>query len=117
MPSSATQRRLVTSRCACGGEGGGGRGPWPQRYCQNGFILLHDEDLNKYPMLLTLSQVKLAEKDAQLMGGFGEMSRLRDLDDDLGIPMVTMPRSRDVSVIDALVMGGSMGLAWGDKDD
>ena len=56
-------------------------------------------------MLLTLSQVKLAEKDAQLMGGFGEMSRLRDLDDDLGIPMVTMPRSRDVSVIDALIMG------------
>jgi hypothetical protein len=39
-------------------------------------------------------QVKLAEKDAQLMGGFGDMSRLKDLDDDLGIPMIMMPPSQ-----------------------
>jgi hypothetical protein len=44
-------------------------------------------------------QVRLAEKDAQLMGGFGEMSRLRDLEDDLCIPaMIMMPRSRDVRI-------------------
>lgn len=31
---------------------------------------------------------KLAEKDAQLMGGFGSPTRLKDMDDDLGLPMV-----------------------------
>ena len=50
------------------------------------------------------TQVRLAEKDAQLMGGFGEMSRLRDMEDDLGIPMVMMPPSR--------VRGGG-GMHWG----
>jgi hypothetical protein len=45
---------------------------------------------------------KLAEKDAALMGGFGDMHRLRDPDDDLGIPMVTMPTSQ-------VWLGGALG--------
>jgi hypothetical protein len=37
---------------------------------------------------------RLAEKDAQLMGGFGSPARLIDLEDDLGIPRVYVSHRR-----------------------
>ena len=50
--------------------------------------------IKRYAREVADLKVKLAEKDAQLMGGFGDMSRLKNMDDDLGIPMVVMPLSQ-----------------------
>ncbi|KAG1661151.1 hypothetical protein FOA52_002526 [Chlamydomonas sp. UWO 241] len=52
------------------------------------------EAIKRYARETSDLKCKLAEKDAALMGGFGDMHRLRDPDDDLGIPMVTMPTSQ-----------------------
>ena len=48
------------------------------------------DGIKRYAREVADLKCKLAEKDAQLMGGFGEMSRLRDIEDDLGIPMAVM---------------------------
>lgn len=47
--------------------------------------------IKRYAHEVAELKIKLSEKDAALMGGFGDISRLRDLDDDLGIPMIMMP--------------------------
>jgi hypothetical protein len=47
--------------------------------------------IKRYALEVAELKCKLAEKDAALMGGFGGAHRLRDTDDDLGIPMLLMP--------------------------
>jgi len=57
----------------------------------------HDEMIEavkRYAQEIADLKWKLAEKDAQLMGGFGDVTRLRNLDDNLGIPMVLLPPSQ-----------------------
>eukprot|EP00798_Chlamydomonas_sp_ICE-L_P001243 gene1243-32591_t len=54
------------------------------------------DSVRRYAKEIADLKFKLAEKDAQLMGGFGDLGRLNDMDDDLGIPMVVIPPSPPV---------------------